>query len=76
MKLARVLLNKAVMIGGDIRTDWDVEKHGVSMWLDGHVLHITRKGVHFMATDFAGAWVLEEEKPKTAKAKPAAESPA
>ena len=68
LKVTRATLTEAVQIAGDMNRSWQANEI-CSMWLDDNmVLHINRKGVHFAARSYVGAW-YEPEKPSVRKSK-------
>lgn len=75
MKLTMVTLSESVQIGGDNRRSWIAGRDEAEMWLDGTVLHIKRRGVHFATTSFIGVWAEEPSDPKAVKKAKAAEAP-
>lgn len=67
MKITRATLPKSVLIAGDTRSMWMEKEHGVSMWLEGPLLFIERRGVLFCTSDF-NAWGDAEPKLRGKKA--------
>lgn len=74
MKLTMVTLSESVQIAGDNRRSWMGDRDECEMWLDGTVVHIKRRGVHFATTAFVGAWGAEEKPKAKGVAKAAPES--
>lgn len=64
MKLRMVTLTDSVQIAGDNRRSWFADRDDAEMWLENGVLHIKRRGEHFMTSSFVGAWAAEDVKPK------------
>lgn len=55
-KLKMVTLSEAVQLGGDLRKTWMADRDECTMWLEGSVVHIERRGQHFCSPMFVGAW--------------------